>query len=378
MPKLFKQNNIKIIFITVFSTILFWLVFSLNIPGLLGLPSVSLKTLFVNYDGPNYMVIAKCGYNFDCIRNTFSLGLPLEYYPAHLPGFPLTIKLLDIFLPGPLAMLISALAGSVFLNLFFYKFLRLFTRKKQALFLTIVFSFLPARLFVLRNVGAPETWFIGFIIASLYYFKSKKYLLSAIFLSLAQIFKTPAVILLISYFIYFIFLIKKTKKPSLIIKDFLPFALVPFSVLLIFLFYYLQTGDFWAYFNSGDNRHIFPIPFGVLIGNSSWVNGIWLEDIIFIFILAYYSGLKLFQRYKLKPIGTFVLLYTLATTLVVHRDISRYITPIYPLVFLALRKHLYNQTFRKVFYIIIFAVYLYSINFCIGNTAPVADWTPYL
>ncbi len=378
MPKLFKQNHIKIILITVFSTILFWLVFSLNIPSLLGLPSVSLKTLFANYDGPNYLVITKCAYDFDCIRNTFSLGLPLEYYPAHLPGFPLTIKLFDIFLPGPLAMLFSSLLGSIFLNLFFYKFLHLFTTKKQALFLTIVFNFLPARLFVLRNVGAPETWFIGFIIASLFYFKTKNYLLSAIFLSLAQVFKTPAVLLLASYFIYFVYLLKKSKNPILIIKTFLPFVLVPLSVLLVFLFYYFQMGDFWAYFNSGDNRHILPIPFGVLIGNSSWVNGIWLEDIIIIFILAYYSGLKLIQRYKLNPIGTFVLIYTIATTFVVHRDISRYITPIYPLVFLTLKKSINNQTFRKVFYIIIFAVYLYSINFCIGNTAPVADWTPYL
>jgi len=378
MPKLFKPNHIKIILITVFSTILFWSVFSFNIPSLLGLPSVSLKTLFSNYDGPNYLVIAKCGYNFDCIRNTFSLGLPLEYYPAHLPGYPLTIKLLDIIFPGPVAMLISTLAGSVFLNLFFYKFLRLFTKEKQAFFLTTVFNFLPARLFVLRNVAAPETWFIGFIIASLYYFKNKKYLVSAIFLSLAQVFKTPAVLLLASYLLYFLHLLKNSKKPILIIKSFLPFVLVPLSVLLVFLVYYFQTGDFWAYFNSGDNRHIFPIPFGVFVGNSSWVNGIWLEDIVFIFILAYYAGLKLFKKYKLIPIGTFVLLYTIATTFVVHRDISRYITPIYPLVFLVFRKHLYNQTFKKVFYIIIVAVYLYSINFCLGNTAPVADWTPYL
>lgn len=378
MPKLFKQNHIKIVFITVFSTVLFWLVFSLNIPSLLGLPPVSLKTLFANYDGPNYLVITKCAYDFDCIRNTFSLGLPLEYYPAHLPGFPLTIKFLDIFLPGPLAMLFSTLVGSVFLNLFLYKFLSLFTRQKQALFLTIVFNFLPARLFVLRNVGAPETWFIGFIIASLFYFKTKKYLLSALFLSLAQIFKTPAVLLLVSYFIYFVYLLKKTQNPILIIKRFLPYILVPLSIFLVFFFYYIQTGDFWAYFNSGDNRHILPIPFGVLIGNSSWVNGIWLEDIIIIFILAYYSGLRLFQKYKLKPMGTFVLIYTIATTFVVHRDISRYITPIYPLVFLTLKKHLNNQIFKKVFYIIIFAIYLYSVNFCIGNTAPVADWTPYL
>lgn len=378
MPKFINKNHLKVIVLTALATILFWLIFSLNIPLFIGLPSVDLKTLFANYDGPNYMIIAKCSYSFDCIRKTFSLGLPLEYYPAHLPGFPLIIQALDIFLPGPLAMLVSTLAGSVFLNLFFYKLLCLYTNKNKAFWLTIVFTFLPARLFVLRVVGAPETWFIGFILASLFYFDKKKYLSSAFFLSLAQIFKTPAILLLVSYFVYFLSLLLKTKKPQQIIKNFLPFILVPISVLLVFTLYYFQTGDFWAYFNSGDNRHIFPLPFGVFVSNSSWVNGIWLEDIIYIFALAYWTGLKLFKKYKLKPLGTFVLLYTLATTLVVHRDISRYVTPIYPLAFLAFKKQLSSKIFKKVFYIMILAVYLYTINFVIGNTAPIADWTPYL
>jgi len=378
MPKLFKQNHLTIILITLLSTIFFWLIFSLNIPSLIGFPLVDLKTLFANYDGPNYLVISKCGYNFDCIRNTFSLGLPLEYYPAHLLGFPLTIKFLDIFLPGPLAMLLSTLIGSIFLNLYSYQFFSQFIHPKKALFLTIVFNFLPARLFVLRNVGAPETWFIGFIIASLYHFKNKNYLLSALFLSLAQVFKTPAILLLASYFIYFIYDFNQSKDRLSLVKQCLPFLLAPISVILIFWLYHVQTGDFWAYFNSGDNRHLFPIPFGVFTSNSSWVNGIWLEDIIFIFIVAYYTGFKLFKKYRFQPVGTFILIYTIATTLVIHRDISRYITPIYPLVFIALGKQLTSPAFKKVFYVMIIAVYLYSINFCLGNTAPVADWTPYL
>ena len=154
--------------------------------------------------------------------------------------------------------------------------------------------------------------------------------------------------------------------------------MVPVSVLLVFIFYYFQTGDFWAYFNSGDNRHLFPLPFGVFVSNSSWVNGIWLEDIIYIFVLAYYTGFKLFKKYKLAPIGTFVLIYCLATTFVVHRDISRYIVPIYPFILLIFRKQLDQKIFKKVFSLIVFAVYLYAINFVIGNTASVADWTPYL
>jgi len=360
MPNLINKNQLKVIFLTVLVIVLFWLTFSLNIPQYFGFPAVDLKTLFANYDGPNYMVIAKCGYNPDCIRNTFSLGLPLEYYPAHFPGFPAIIKLFDLVSPGPVAMLLSTLAGSIFLNLVFYRLATSFTSTKKSLWLTVIFTFLPARLFVLRVVGAPETWFIGFLILSLYYFRKKKFLPSAIFLSLAQSFKTPAVLLLISYFIYFLNQFIKTKHKLSLIKKYSPFVLVPVSVLLIFTLYYFQTGDFLAYFHSGDNRHLFLLPFGVFVNNSSWVNGIWLEDIIYVFVIAYYTGLKLFKKYKLKPLGTFALLYTIATTFVVHRDISRYITPIYPFVFLTFRKQFNKKIFKKVFVVIMFAVYLYA------------------
>ncbi len=378
MPKFINKNYLKVIVLTSLATILFWLIFSLNIPHYLGFPTVDLKTIFANYDGPNYMVIAKCGYNPDCIRNTFSLGLPLEYYPAHFPGFPAIIKLFDLISPGPVAMLLSTLVGSIFLNLVFYQLATTFTSTKKSLWLTLIFTFLPARLFVLRVVGAPETFFIAFLLLSLYYFRKQKYLPSAIFLSLAQSFKTPAVLLLISYAIYFISQFIKTENKQALVKRYLPFLLVPLSALLIFILYYFQTGDFWAYFNSGDNRHLFLLPFGVFVSNNSWVNGVWLEDIIYIFILAYYTGFKLFKKYKLAPIGTFVLIYCLATTFVVHRDISRYIVPIYPFILLIFRKQLDQKIFKKVFFIIIFAAYLYAINFVIGNTAPVADWTPYL
>ncbi len=73
MLKSFNTHYFKIVVITLLSTLLFWLIFSLNLPSLLGFPDTDLKTLFANYDGPNYMVIAKCGYNPDCIRSTFRL-----------------------------------------------------------------------------------------------------------------------------------------------------------------------------------------------------------------------------------------------------------------------------------------------------------------
>ena len=193
------KPHFKLIVFTVLSSLLFWLIFYLNIPSRIGFGDVSLETIFANYDGPNYMVISKCGYNKDCIGPNFSLPQPLEYYPAHFPGYPILIKIFNNFTTCPKAMLFSTLLGSIFLSLIFYEFLKLFVSEKKAYWLSLLLLFFPARLFVLRSVGAPETWFLASIIASVYFFKKDKIWLSAIFVALSQTFKTPAILLLASY-----------------------------------------------------------------------------------------------------------------------------------------------------------------------------------
>ena len=82
------SNYINLVLLTLLSSFFFWFIFYFNVPGKIGFNDVSLETVFFNYDGPNYMVISKCGYNKNCIGPNFSLPQPLEYYPAHLPGYP--------------------------------------------------------------------------------------------------------------------------------------------------------------------------------------------------------------------------------------------------------------------------------------------------
>ena len=113
--------------ITFFSTLFFWATFYFDIPGRIGIGHVSMETIWANYDGPNYLAISKCGYRPDCIRQNFSLSQPLEYYPAHFPGFS---ALINIFQPGllsgPRAMLLVTLLGSLLLTTFSYLFFSLF------------------------------------------------------------------------------------------------------------------------------------------------------------------------------------------------------------------------------------------------------------
>ncbi len=368
-----------IFLISVIPSFAFWGIFHLNLPAKIGYPNITLKTIFANYDGPNYMVVAKCGYVKDCIRTHFSLPNKLEYYPAHLPGYPALISLFNLLLPGPVAMLLVTLIGTLIVNFAFFKLASEIINQKNAYFLTAAFTIFPGRWFILHQIGAPETLFVGFCLWSIIFFRQRKYLLAALAAVAVQLIKSPGIILAGSYFLLALYeLIGEKKAFVLVAKKYAPFLLVPLAGLGIFYIYYLQTGDFFAYFHSGDNIHLTLLPFTSLISSQSWVNGIWLEDIIYIFFLGLYGCARLWGKYKWNILSLFPILFLTASLFVAHRDISRYVAPIYPFLFLAFAPHLKTKAFRFALIIIIPAILLYAINFVIGNTAPIADWTPYL
>jgi len=372
------KSQFKLIALTVLFSVFFWLIFYFNIPGKIGFNNVSLETIFFNYDGPNYMVISKCGYNKDCIGPNFSLPQPLEYYPAHLPGYPMMITFVSNFISTPKAMLLVTLAGSIFLSLILFEFFKLFINEKRAFWLSVLFLFFPARFFILRQIGAPETWFLATIIASIFYFKKGKYFPAAFFAAFAQCLKTPGILLFISYGIIAIYELIKNKNFWSVFKKYFWFILTPIVILAIFNLYRIQTGDFWAYFHSGDNFHLNKLPYLVFISTKSWINTIWLEDILYIYLIAIYGIYRLFKKYKFDIITIFPAVFTLATLFVAHRDISRYIAPVYPFLLLAFSKFLSKKSMKIIFIIILPAIILYAINFVAGNIAPITNWGAYL
>jgi Gpi18-like mannosyltransferase len=354
------------------------LIFYFNVPGKIGFNQVSLETIFANYDGPNYMVIAKCGYNKNCIGPNFSLPQPLEYYPAHFPAYPAMIKFFSNFTTGPKAMIFSTLLGSIFLSLILFELLKLFTKESKAFWLSLIFLFLPARFFVLRQIGAPETWFLATTLASIFFFKKDKFWLSAIFAAAAQAFKSPGILLLAAYGIVAIRDLVKTKNFGQVFKKYFAYILVPLVIVFTFYIYKIQTGNLWAYFQSGDNFHLNPLPYLVFISTKSWINTIWLEDIIYIFIIAIYGVYRLLKKYKFDIVAIYPLVFLIATLFVAHRDISRYIAPVYPLLLLAYKNTLTKKSFKIILLILLPAIFLYAINFVCGNVAPISDWTNYL
>lgn len=377
---------VYLVLLGVIPSILVWLPFLLGLDAFFGIPipNGGMQNVAANYDGPLYIVIAKSFYNLSYIATHYSFPLPLEYYAAHFPLYPLTIKLFSLPLGFPWGMLFATLFGSVLSTIYFYLLAKSVKTGKAALWLVVVFAIFPARWLIVRAVGSPEPLFVGLIMASVYHFNKKQYWLAGIFGALAQLTKSPAILLFVAYFCA-IFLPKlkelATKRFAQWISTLnfraYPILLIPSALLGLFYLYKVQFGDFLAYFNSGDNIHLFFPPFQIFNYSQPWVNTHWLEEIIFIYVFALLGLIALIKQ-KQTVFAWFVGIFTVTIFFVSHRDLMRYSLPILPYVVLAFHKELSSKEFKLILAIIALPIFLFSLAFISNNIMPIADWGPLL
>lgn len=358
-------------------TFLIWLPFFFRISPFwkIPLPQNGIATIVANYDGPLYLVIAKTFYNPELIKANFQFPLPIEYYASHFPLFPLLIKTFSFLtsvtnLAGfPYSMLLVTLASSILAIYFFYRLAKDYLDEKRALFLTFIFSIFPARWLVVRSVGTPEPLFLAALIASIYYFKNKKYLAAGIWGAIAQLVKPPGIILFFAFLLST--LISKNYKKAWPIV-FIPLALIP-----VFILFGIQLKDFWAYFHSGDNIHLFFPPFQIFNYSAPWVGTFWLEEIIFVYLIGAVGIIKLWQK-KESVLFYFTGLFFIISLFISHRDIVRYSLPMAPFLLIAFSETLVKKEFRIVLCLIAIPIYLFSLAFISQNVMPISNWAPFL
>ena len=367
---------------TLISTFLIWLPHILALPNFWGLSfTEGFNTIYRNFDGLEYIIIAKSFYEPGLIAG-IPQNLPANYFASHFPGYAAAIFLLAPILGYLNSMLAVSILFTTASATIFYFLVKDFKLTNQPLFLTLVFLILPARWVITRSVGSSEPMFIFFIIACVYflmrytiYHIPYTIYLSALFGLLAQVTRPPGILLGIAIGVYAIWL-GYQKKSIKTLLSFYPFILIPLTLLSVFYLFGQQYNDFWAYFHSGDNIHFTFPPFQVFNKSQFWVGDIWLEDIVYIFILGF-LGVTTLWRKKLYSLAFLVLTYLTASTLIAHRDISRYILPITPFIIIAFEKVLVSREFKIILPIIALAIYLYSQNYILQNVTPVADLTPY-
>lgn len=381
MEKLYIKLKPYVIlaFIVLFSTFILWLPFLLKSNNWLGLKisNPGFQTIIQNFDGPLYVIPAKTLYNINKISPPgegliVSLPITKEYFAAHLPMYPILIKLFSPLFGYLKSMLIVNIAFTILLVWFFYFLLKKY-KIKHPLILSVIFIFLP-RFLVVRSVGAPESIFILFILMSIYFFDKQKYFLSGLLGGLSVMTKTPGIILFGAYTLILFINFLKTRKFDL---KTLWLLLIPISLITVFLFYFVNYGDFFVYFHTGGVVPM-PYPFSAFNFQKIWVGTAWLDDLIFYFTLY---GIMVFYLYKskFKTIYYFSLLFFISLLFVQHRDIARYSLPLWPFSIIAFNKFFSSKAFLIIFLVIILpASIFYSWNFLLFNIMPISDWGPYL
>lgn len=382
MTKTFKDFTFIVLFVLI-STFAVWLPHILALPNFWNLNfSNGFNTIYRNYDGLEYVIIAKTFYNSQAIAR-LPQALPDQYFASHFPGYSILIATFAPILGFLKSMLFVSVASTIASAIMFYILVKDFKLTSQPLFLTLLFLVLPARWLVVHSIGSSEPTFFFFVIASIYFFMKfellKKYYLLIIsaFLALgAQITRPPGILFFIALSLYMLLKIVRERVQSTsiirIIGAYLPMLLVPLGLFLIFFWFSLTYQNFWAYFNSGDNIHLTFPPFQVFNKGQYWVGDIWLEDIIYIFILGFLGGAMLWRK-KFYLMAFFVLIYLVASIFIAHRDISRYILPVTPFILIAFEKVLTSREFKIILPIVSVAVYLYAQNFILQNSAPIPN-----
>lgn len=379
------KNFVLIVLMAILPTLIIWLPFFARVDKFWGipLPDGGMTTIVSNFDGPLYIVAAKTLYNPELIGKNYQFPLTNEYYSAHFPLFPMLIKLFSTLLGSPYSMLFVTVAASVLALYFFYLHARQYLDENNSLWLTFVFAIFPARWLIVRSVGSPEPIFIAAILASTFYFGKGKYLLAGLWGLLAQLTKSPAILLFIAYaiqiFVNQIKNIKTLQNKEIFnnLKKYLPILFIPLGVLIVFSFYQFAYGDFFTYFKSGDNMHLFFPPFQIFNYSAAWVGTFWLEEVIFIYLIGILGVYKLYQE-KMTTYFYFALTFFLPLLFVSHRDLMRYSLPIVPFLILGFRENIIKKEFKLAILVLIVPIYLYSLAFISQNTMPISNWAPFL
>ena len=373
----FKTNwLVNVIIISLVPIILVYIPFALKLHSFWVLPikEPGMYNIVKNWDGPNYIVVAKSFYEPSKIQNFKYITQPPSYYTAHLPLFPLLIAAIAPVFGWLYAGLIVNLVFGILLNVLFYIMAKKYT--KHALLLTAVFTVFPARFLSIRSVIAPETLLVFLMLLSFYLWEKKRYFGAALSGSIAVFGKVQALFLFPAYAGALIegYLKKQTKfklSQWLII-------LIPVSfVLLCGLFFYI-TGDFLAFMHAQSNNGLaLSLPFSQFNYSNVWSNTGWLEEVA-IYIIMFMLLCVSLWKHERREWFYFAVFYSAFLICLPHRDITRYAYPLVPLFLFRFSDFFTSKNFKWALLLAFPAIYLYTVNFILTNQAPIIDWTPFV
>ena len=146
--------------------------------------------------------------------------------------------------------------------------------------------------------------------------------------------------------------------------------MMPLAVLAVFTLYYFQTGDFFAYFSAlALFKHFQFSPFAVFSFPNYNVETYWQEINAVMFVLSF-SAIMMVMKRRVWWLGVISLVFFVPMVFMRHSDISRYMIPLLPVMFVAYQPLLERKSFIAGVFLMAPAIMRYAINFLHFNHAP--------
>lgn len=315
-PRYYPYLVILLVVILSSMVVLLPFILSLDHVGSIIFFETGMQAVYRFWDGPLYVVVSQTFYASQ--SPLYVPGSPIPaYYAAHFPLYPASILVLSPFGLFP-AMIISTILFACAAALLFYKMVQEFGISDHPLLLTLFFCFFPLRWFLYRNVGASEPAFIFFCLAAIYFLKKDQIAYSVTAASLATLTRIFGIIL------FPVVLASLALRRELTLKNVLLSLVIPAVLLLLFSWYAVSFGDFFAYFavNSGAIQE----PFRIMIT----LGDAYFRELYGILLITYaVAAVALWERGE-REMSLFILIYLPLITLIAHGDTSRYLLPLAP------------------------------------------------
>lgn len=322
-----------------------------------------MDTVYRNWDGPAYVVVAKSLYNPAVIGKVNKLQ-PLitrpSYFSQQFPLYPLFIRLFS-FLGYYQSMIVVSQVFSLLFLYACYFLLRDINQKANALLVGILLVFYTPRWFIVSHVGSSEPVFLFFLTMLWLLYRRKKMFLSALCGALAVLAKPTGIFVFLGIVLYSVLFRPK-------VKTIMPYLLIPLALSGLFGVYKGVFGNFFIYLDETGRYPFFQLPpFTNFTTLDNYYN-VWKEGLLFLYLL-YGVGLAVLIERKLYFLAVTMAPYYLYLLFVHHPDISRYMLPILPLLAVAFEPVLSKKSVYIPLFLFVPVIYLFAVSYMQYNIA---------
>jgi len=332
----------------------------------------SLENAYKAWDGPSYVIAGLSEYvparatELNTIQSK-EIRPDFTFLPAHFPLYPTLIRIISFIDPFKSMLGVTLLfsLGFIYSLYFFAKVLGL----SNPVIWSGLALILPPRYFIVSHTGSSEPLFLLFTTLSLTFFVRRQHWLAALLASLALATRPQGALLGVGYALVALYELSKTHQLKKIIKDYLPYLLIPITLILIFTYYQRQTGNFWAFFSAiSIFNHFAPTLFPSLHFGAPNIETFWHEANVLYYGLYLYAIIKLFEQ-KYIHFALMALVFYLPLLFLQHSDISRYSLSLLPFAWVAFHEYLSRKNLLLTAILLLPAIIMYSSDFIQYNRA---------